>query len=216
MGEVAAGCTVVDVDDHEIAGRSLRVVESWSLAARLLEGSLPRRWAHSRGVFRQADVVSVGLAPMDREVLAAAALLHDVGYAPEVVRTGFHPLDGALYLKALGVDSQVVSLVAHHSCADVEAELRCLGDELRAFPEGAVDLGERLIFCDMTTSPDGHVVGVQQRLAEIVERYGEASIVGRFVEAAGPQLRVVTARVAAEMGGDPVLAPAMPPGFGEL
>jgi hypothetical protein len=147
-------------------------------------------------VLRQADVVSVGLVALNREVLAAAAILHDVGYAPEVVRTGFHPLDGALYLKALGVDRQVVSLVAHHTCADVEAELRGLGDELRAFPEGSIDLGERLIFCDMTTSPDGHVVGVQQRLAEIVDRYGEASMVGRFVAAAGPQLRKVTARVA--------------------
>jgi hypothetical protein len=149
---------------------------------------------------------------MNREVLAAAAILHDVGYAPEVVRTGFHPLDGALYLKALGVDSEVVSLVAHHSCADVEAELRGLSDELRAFPEGPIDLRERLIFCDMTTSPDGHVVSVEQRFAEIVERYGEASIVGRFVSAAGPQLREVTARVAAELGREPVASLAIPPG----
>jgi hypothetical protein len=133
----------------------------------------------------------------DREVLGSAAILHDVGYAPDVVQTGFHPLDGALYLRSLGVDVRVVNLVAHHSCALVEAELRDLGDELRAFPEGPVQLTERLIFSDMTSSPDGQVVTVGERLAEIVDRYGQDSIVGQFVTAAESQLRLATARVSA-------------------
>ena len=63
-------------------------------------------------------------------ILVAAAWLHDIGYAPELVETGFHPLDGARYLRRAGVDGQVVSLVAYHSCAQIEAEVRGLGDEL--------------------------------------------------------------------------------------
>ena len=35
--------------------------------------------------------------------LVAAAWLHDIGYAPELVETGFHPLDGARYLRREGL-----------------------------------------------------------------------------------------------------------------
>jgi hypothetical protein len=59
-----------------------------------------------------------------------AAWLHDIGYAPELVKTGFHPLDGARYLRRAGVNGLVVSLVAYHSCAQIEAEVRRLGAEL--------------------------------------------------------------------------------------
>ena len=36
------------------------------------------------------------------EVLTQAAVLHDVGYAPDVAITGFHPLDGARHLSRSG------------------------------------------------------------------------------------------------------------------
>jgi hypothetical protein len=32
--------------------------------------------------------------------LVAAAWLHDIGYAPELAKTGFHPLDGSAALAA--------------------------------------------------------------------------------------------------------------------
>jgi predicted hydrolase (HD superfamily) len=62
----------------------------------------------------------------------AAAWLHDIGYALELVETGFHPLDGARYLRRVGVDGQVVNLVAYHSCAQTEADVRGPGAELAA------------------------------------------------------------------------------------
>lgn len=49
--------------------------------------------------------------------LLAAAWLQDIGYAREVATTGFHPLDGAVYLHGAEWPARVVSLVAHHSCA---------------------------------------------------------------------------------------------------
>ncbi|WP_323098242.1 hypothetical protein [Intrasporangium sp. YIM S08009] len=39
--------------------------------------------------------------------VAAAAWLHDVGYAPSVAQTEFHPLDGARFLQKYGVASEV-------------------------------------------------------------------------------------------------------------
>ena len=64
-----------------------------------------------------------------------AAWLHDIGYAPEVATSGVHPLDGARFLAASGVSKRLVGLVAHHSCAAPEAELRGLAAELAGFDD---------------------------------------------------------------------------------
>jgi hypothetical protein len=57
-----------------------------------------------QGVVRQAQEVSAILPAEEREVLVAAAHLHDLGYAPALVETGFHALDGARHLLALGYE----------------------------------------------------------------------------------------------------------------
>ena len=48
------------------------------------------------------------------------------------VETGLHPLDGARYLRRVGIDGLVVSLVAYHSCAQIEADVR--GQRARLIP----------------------------------------------------------------------------------
>ncbi|SCG11123.1 HD domain-containing protein [Streptomyces sp. MnatMP-M27] len=61
------------------------------------------------------------LAPLvgaNAEVLESAAVLHDIGYAPPLVNTGFHPLDGARYLRDThAADERIVRLVANHTYA---------------------------------------------------------------------------------------------------
>ena len=69
------------------------------------------------------------------DVLVSAAWLHDIGYAPDVLESGFHPLDGARYLAGLGAPERVVNLVARHSYAILEAELRGIGDLVAVFPD---------------------------------------------------------------------------------
>jgi putative nucleotidyltransferase with HDIG domain len=104
------------------------------LAHELLSEALPRRWAHVQGVAAQAERVALGLGILPN-ALVAAAWLHDIGYAPAVKDTGFHPLDGARYLHRLSLDGEVVRLVAHHSCAMLQAAERGLDRELAAeFP----------------------------------------------------------------------------------
>jgi HD superfamily phosphodiesterase len=165
------------------------------LAHKLLEDPLPRRWAHVQGVAAQAR----SLAPMlgdDADLLEAAAWLHDIGYAPGVDKTGFHPLDGACYLRDIEhAGPRLCNLVAHHSCAGIEAEERGLADELaREFPGVGAVLEDALAYCDMTTTPTGQVVSVQDRLSEIVERYGPGNIVTHFIRKAGPNLVSSVAR----------------------
>jgi hypothetical protein len=100
-----------------------------------------------------------------------AAWLHDVGYGESVAATGFHPVDGANWLEGLGLPPGVVALVAHHSGARFEAEERGLGDVLARFPEPDRDQLDVLTLIDMSTSPTGRRISVQERLAEILKRY---------------------------------------------
>ena len=159
------------------------------LARTLLEVPLPRRWAHVQGVAAQARSLASILGD-DAELLEAAAWLHDIGYSPELADTGFHPLDGARYLRDVQLaDPVLCRLVANHSCAIIEAEERGLADVLSSeFPAPAPMLSDALAYCDMTTTPTGDVVTVQDRLSEIVERYGPHDVVTRFIRKAEPQL----------------------------
>src|SRR5690606_24145039 len=103
----------------------------------------------------------------------------DIGYAPALLDTGLHPLDGARYLRdVVHADDGLCRLVAHHSCALVEARHRGLADALAGeFPPVDGLILEALTYCDMTTSPDGHSVEVGARLDEVLERYGEGDVV---------------------------------------
>jgi putative nucleotidyltransferase with HDIG domain len=166
------------------------------LARKLLEVPLPRRWAHVQGVAAQAR----SLAPIlgaDADLLEAAAWLHDIGYSHELADTGFHPLDGARYLRDVEhADPMLCRLVANHSCAILEAEERGLAGELsREFPVPPPALNDALAYCDMTTTPTGNPVSVQDRLAEIVERYGPYDVVTRFIRKARPQLMSSVVRI---------------------
>ncbi|MFD6150892.1 HD domain-containing protein [Streptomyces sp. NPDC060243] len=107
------------------------------LAESVLAEALPRRWAHVQGVARRARELRPILSESDADLLESAAFLHDIGYAPKLVDTGFHPLDGARFLRRQEhADERVVNLVAHHSCALLEAEER--GCFVRPDHDGAV------------------------------------------------------------------------------
>jgi HD superfamily phosphodiesterase len=166
------------------------------LARKLLEVPLPRRWAHVQGVASQAR----SLAPIlgaDADLLEAAAWLHDIGYSPELADTGFHPLDGARYLREVQhADPTLCGLVANHSCAIIEAEERGLAYTLSSeFPAPASALEDALAYCDLTTTPTGATVSMDGRIREIRERYGPDSIVTRFTYKAEPKLRSSVLRI---------------------
>ena len=133
----------------------------------------------------------------DAQVLVAAAWLHDIGYAPDLADSGFHPLDGARYLRSNGADQRLAGLVAHHSCALLEAELRGLADALATeFDREESVVADALWYADLTTGPDGHPVPVEERLAEIERRYGPDDLVTRFIARARPHLVAAVRRTA--------------------
>ena len=105
-------------------------------------------------------------------------------------RDGLHVLDGARYLRdAQHADAMRCRLVAHRSCAIIEAEECGLAGALsREFEPAPQALSTVLIYCDMTTSPDGEIVPVEERLAEIHDRYGQGHLVSRSIQRAAPMI----------------------------
>lgn len=169
-------------------------------AARLL-GTASDRWDHVVRVAAAARAVVDVVPPADRDLLVAAAWLHDIGYSPAIAATGFHPLDGARHLRALGALPRLCSLVAHHSAAVVEAKVRHMRAMLLAeFPPEESIVADALTFADMTTSPTGQPVTVDERLAEILERYPPTDPVHRAIRESAPLLRAAVARVEARLG----------------
>lgn len=163
--------------------------------SRSLLAPLPERLAHTAGVARAAQ----GLAPLfddaERELLLAAAILHDVGYAPELAILGFHPVDGAESLTRIGLPDRLACLVAHHSGARFEAALRGLTGFLGRYRREDSLLADALTFCDLTTAPDGRPVTLDERLADIRHRHGPETLVASAVARAEPELRTACCRV---------------------
>jgi hypothetical protein len=131
------------------------------------------------------------------DLLEAAAWLHDIGYAPGVAVTGFHPLDGARYLRDIAnADRLLCRLVAHHSCAIIEAEERGIAQTLSSeFQPANPLLSDALIYCDMTTTPGGAQTSVDVRLAEILVRYGPSHVVSRAIQRSSGHLKLAADRI---------------------
>ncbi|MGC5309268.1 HD domain-containing protein [Micromonospora zamorensis] len=159
------------------------------IAETLLAAQLPRRWTHVQMVAAKAKVVGIVFPDAERSALVTAAWLHDIGYAPAVMVSGLHALDGARWLRKQGFDERVAGLVAYHSCAFFEAEERGLVEELSTdFADEKSPVRDALWYADMTTGPDGQDMSVEDRLAEVRKRYGPDHLVTRFWGRAEPTL----------------------------
>jgi putative nucleotidyltransferase with HDIG domain len=166
----------------------ISAMDAEALARDLLAQELPRRWAHTQGVAGRARELAEVLGA-EAELVEVAGWLHDIGYASTIKVTGFHPLDGARHLRDVHeVDDLVCRLVAHHSCAMIEAAERgivALADE---FAPPGQELLDALTYCDLTAGVDGRPVDVDERLSEILTRYASDHVVHRSVTRAKPVL----------------------------
>ncbi|GCE04787.1 HD domain-containing protein [Dictyobacter aurantiacus] len=164
-------------------------IQKWAEEqATSLLSSLGNRWLHVQGVVEQAKWVSaIFNEEEDKNLLIAAAYLHDIGYAPSLQKTGFHPIDGACYLRSCN-QYRLASLVAYHSESTFEAELRGILPELKKIPREHSLIADALTYCDMTTNGDGKQVSFQERLDDIFSRYDPNHIVYKAIKAAAPAL----------------------------
>ncbi|WP_277441787.1 HD domain-containing protein [Streptomyces sp. SPB162] len=173
-------------------------VDSPSGAAKLAEAFLPplgNRWLHTQAVAERARQIAAAVPEDERDLLEAAAWLHDLGYATELRATGFHPLDGARHLESLDAPRRLVCLVAHHSGATFEAEQRGLSAELATYEREDSPLLDALICADMTTGPAGESFDFDTRIDEILDRYAPGTEVHNAISKARPYLAAATERV---------------------
>ena len=171
---------------------------AFRFAQEILADRLPERWDHSLGVLREAKRIAPILGN-DAELLAAAAVLHDVGYAPEAIDTGQHMIDGGRFLRRHGADDRLCVIVAHHASSAWEAQELGLEAALREFEVTNSWLIDAIDYCDLSSSPTGFPVKPEQRLAEVLERYGEDHVVYRAVSAARPSLLSACRRIESEL-----------------
>ncbi len=157
------------------------------------------RWRHTIGVAARAAELAPTVPAADRELLVAAAWLHDIGYADALVTTGFHGLDGAEYLEQTGWSTRLAALVAHHSGAVFVAEFNGLRHALAPYRREVSAVADALTYADQTTGPLGQRVDVRSRIAEVLQRHGPQSVQARAHVVRGPYLLSVAERVEARL-----------------
>src|SRR5262245_45888415 len=108
------------------------VDEAQDLATHIMREH-PVRLRHLAAVAARADALGATVPADTVATLVASAWLHDIGYAPALRQTGFHPLDGAMYLRQEGWPEPVCALVAHHSGSRFLARIHGLDGTLWEF-----------------------------------------------------------------------------------
>ncbi|SKU61280.1 HD domain-containing protein [Mycobacteroides abscessus] len=168
-----------------------------TMAMRHLEGD---RLAHTIGVVVEADWLAQALlTDVDRQTVLAAAWIHDIGRAPDLNDTGFHPVDGARFARSLGFPSQIVSLIAHHTGATIEAQELGMQAELETFAPPDPRLLEVLSTADLSAGPDGAHIDPHVRLVEVLQRYPSDHSTHRAVARSSGPLLEIADRLLAEV-----------------
>lgn len=171
------------------------VVRSRRLSRALLRKPRYERWQHTKAVANQAVKVAVTVPKSDQKVLIAAAWLHDIGYTRKLKKTGFHPLDGAIYLRDNGWDPRIVALVAHHSGARFVPVERGFAAMMTEFGFEDSPVSDALTYADQTMGPYGQPMTVSYRINEAITRHGPDSPNARARVDRVPYLLAVAERV---------------------
>jgi len=157
---------------RRVSGSPLARAEA--LATELLQDDPPLLQHSVRTAQRAAELCR--RIPASRDVVAAA-WLHDIGYSPSLRRTGFHPLDGALYLIGQGWPDRVVRLVAHHSCASLEAPFFGVGHHLRVIEAVSGRDADILISADLVSGPGDPAPPIEARIEAMRQADRESGLV---------------------------------------
>lgn len=164
------------------------------LAAELLEAD-PPRFRHTVGVAARASFLTAAVERGDAATLVAAAWLHDIGYAGPLRQTGFHPIDGALYLDRLGWPTDISALVAHHSGSRFLASALGLESHIGRYEFVTNALSDALTVADQCTGQHGELMGIEERLRDQLVRHGPDSCYARALPQRGPYIRSCASRV---------------------
>lgn len=175
--------------------RSARETACWLL------GDNRERLRHSAAVAARSESLADAVPESRRPLLVAAAWLHDVGYAEALKDTGFHPVDGARFLRSLRWQPGVCDLVAHHSGSRFVAPLRGLADQLAEFDWAQDPVSDALTVADQTIGPNGKPLSLDERMQEMLARHGPDSPNARAHPQRQAYFRAAAERVGRRLAG---------------
>lgn len=118
------------------------------------------------------------LTKKENKELIQAAYLHDLGNSDGLVKTGFYPLDGALFAEEMGFSKEIVSGIMFHSGAyeDVARNFPDLMGPYLNYRKRLTPMDifyiDLITYCDLQRSLNGKHVSLHQRIDEIIENYG--------------------------------------------
>jgi hypothetical protein len=159
------------------------VRDARTLAHRLLADD-PQRLAHVSGAALIAGMAANALKVDQPDSVIAAAWLHDIGYVPRLARTGFHPLDGAIYLAREGWPDRVVLLVAHHSQAAVLAPYYGVLNHMTLLDHEYEPADDVLTFSDLRAGINGLGAKPRERIQDMRLRHADRHFVPERVREA--------------------------------
>lgn len=176
-----------------------QMVDLAEATARYLLRQHPERIRHTSGVVERAKLLTATVSAREAPLLVAVAWLHDVGYASALRQTRFHPLDGALALRAAGWPGTVCGLVAHHSGARFVATVRGLDDGMAGFSYVEDPLSDAVTVADQTAGPNGVPMTIDERIEDMLSRHGPDSPNARADSQRRPYLLAAGTRVASRL-----------------
>lgn len=171
------------------------IVAASRITADALEDDAAGRLHHCAAVAAKAEELAVTVTASEAEVLIAAAWLHDIGYSEKLSDSGFHPLDGALYLRERGWPRTVCALVAHHSGSRFVARVIGLDDRLSEFEFVEDVVSDALTVADNTAGLNGMTMSLEDRLRDKSKRHGPGSPNARANPMRDDYIRAAAARV---------------------
>ena len=152
------------------------VRDAQTLAHTLL-AEYPCRLDHVGGAAMIAGMAAGALRVEHADTVIAAAWLHDIGYAAAVARTGFHPLDGALFLAREGWPDPVVFMVAHHSHAAVLAPYYGVHHHMALLEHVEGQADDIITFSDLRAGTNGLGADPRDRIDDMRQRHADRTFV---------------------------------------
>ncbi|MGF7534959.1 hypothetical protein AAGG74_14915 [Bacillus mexicanus] len=114
-----------------------------------------------------------------KENLLQLAYLHDIGHSNKVIKTGFYPLDGALFCEKIGCVKEVVDAVMFQSGAFKNVK-RNFPDLLEQYhnrnyyrSETSNKYIELITYCELHRSFLGQKISIEEKIEETDREYGK-------------------------------------------
>jgi putative nucleotidyltransferase with HDIG domain len=152
---------------------------------------LPHIAEHSIQVMHVALAITDNVkssVEINRDLVIAAALLHDITKARSLETKERHAMTGGLLLRELGFN-RVAEIVEQHVIIE------------NINPQGVLEEREIVYYADKRVMHD-KIVTIEERLHDLVERYGVTAEISKFILQNGELVLAIERKIAGFMKAD--------------